>query len=203
MIGATGTTHQFTILILVLTAPTGVHRHPRRCVKSMVALRHRSIACRPLTTMLKPFGRFWTTGKTCLRCRRSAAPPRNATTRLCCTCCHFCMVNSVIKKVDTTVFSIWGVLRLAHKKVLWVCAYLSSLKKPLLVGAPSYKCGVQKVNSRVDYRLNEETGKCHDATIVDCGVPSLCTPICPISLPHFRLYEVVSFHMCVLPYRYR
>ena len=24
------------------------------------------------------------------------------------------MVNSVIKKVDTTVFSIWGVLRLAH-----------------------------------------------------------------------------------------
>ena len=27
---------------------------------------------------------------------------------------HFCMVNSVIKKVDTIVFSIWGVLRLAH-----------------------------------------------------------------------------------------
>ena len=26
---------------------------------------------------------------------------------------HFCMVNSVIKKVDT-IFSIWGVLRLAH-----------------------------------------------------------------------------------------
>ena len=25
------------------------------------------------------------------------------------------MVNSVIKKVDTTVFSIWGVLRLAHR----------------------------------------------------------------------------------------
>ena len=28
------------------------------------------------------------------------------------------MVNSVIKKVDTTVFSIWGVLRLAHVPVL-------------------------------------------------------------------------------------
>ena len=31
---------------------------------------------------------------------------------------HFCLVNSamlvVIKKVDTIVFSIWGVLRLAH-----------------------------------------------------------------------------------------
>ena len=22
-------------------------------------------------------------------------------------------------------------------------------------------------------------------------------------LPHFRLYEVVSLHMCVLPYKYR
>ena len=28
---------------------------------------------------------------------------------------HFCMVSSVIKKVDTIVFSIWGVLRLAHR----------------------------------------------------------------------------------------
>ena len=28
-------------------------------------------------------------------------------------------------------------------------------------------------------------------------------PIFPIFLPHFRLYEVVSLHMCVLPYRCR
>ena len=25
----------------------------------------------------------------------------------------------------------------------------------------------------------------------------------PIFLPHFRLYEVVSLHVCVLPYKYR
>ena len=39
-----------------------------------------------------------------------------------------------------------------YKKVLWVCAYLSSLKTtPLLYGAPSYKSGVQKVNLRGAY----------------------------------------------------
>ena len=31
----------------------------------------------------------------------------------------------------------------------------------------------------------------------------LCPTIFPIFLPHFRLYEVVSLHMCVLPYKYR
>ena len=34
---------------------------------------------------------------------------------------HFCTVNSVIKKVDAIVFSIWGVLRLAH-----IPTYISS-----------------------------------------------------------------------------
>ena len=37
----------------------------------------------------------------------------------------------------------------------------------------------------------------------DTKVPRLCPPICPISLPHFRLYEVVLLHVCVLPYKYR
>ena len=26
--------------------------------------------------------------------------------------------------------------------------------------------------------------------------------MCPIFVPHFRLYEVVSLHVCVLPYKY-
>ena len=36
-------------------------------------------------------------------------------------------------------------------------------------------------------------------------LPGLCVgaPICPTFLPHFRLYGVVSLHMCVLPYKYR
>ena len=34
-------------------------------------------------------------------------------------------------------------------------------------------------------------------------VRHLCTTIFPITLPHFRLCEVVSLHMCVLPYIYR
>ena len=29
------------------------------------------------------------------------------------------------------------------------------------------------------------------------------SPIFPIVLPHFRLYEVVSLHMCFLPFKYR
>ena len=39
------------------------------------------------------------------------------------------------------------------------------------------------------------------------GAPSasvrrVCPRIFPILLPHFRLYEVASLHMCVLPYTY-
>ena len=34
-------------------------------------------------------------------------------------------------------------------------------------------------------------------------VRRLCPLIFPTSLPHFRLYEVVALHMCVLPYKYR
>ena len=30
-----------------------------------------------------------------------------------------------------------------------------------------------------------------------------CPPIFLLFLPHFRLYEVVSLHRCVLPYKYR
>ena len=30
----------------------------------------------------------------------------------------------------------------------------------------------------------------------------ICPPMFPIVLPHFRLYGVVSLHMCVLPYKY-
>ena len=33
--------------------------------------------------------------------------------------------------------------------------------------------------------------------------PRLCPTIVPTSLPHFRLYEVVLLHMCLLPYKYR
>ena len=38
--------------------------------------------------------------------------------------------------------------------------------------------------------------------VQDVVVPSLCPPLFPMFLPHFRLYEVVSLHMCVLPYKY-
>ena len=31
----------------------------------------------------------------------------------------------------------------------------------------------------------------------------VCPPIFPICVPHFRLYEVVSLHMCVFSYKYR
>ena len=34
------------------------------------------------------------------------------------------------------------------------------------------------------------------------GTGTPLAPICPVYLPHFRLYEVVSLHMCVLPYKY-
>ena len=41
------------------------------------------------------------------------------------------------------------------------------------------------------------------ATTVGYGVRPLCAPIFPIFLPRFRLYEVVSLHRCVLPYKCR
>ena len=34
------------------------------------------------------------------------------------------------------------------------------------------------------------------------GYGAFFPPISPMSLPHFRLYEVVSLHMCALPYKY-
>ena len=37
------------------------------------------------------------------------------------------MVNSVIKKVDSTVFSIWGVLRLAHTMVVKTVKFLREI----------------------------------------------------------------------------
>ena len=45
--------------------------------------------------------------------------------------------------------------------------------------------------------------KCHAAatTPSGLGVRRFLAPTYPISLPHFRLYEVVSLHMCALPYK--
>ena len=40
----------------------------------------------------------------------------------------FCMVNSVIKKANTIVISIWGVLRLAHKGQI-CCRFIESRNK--------------------------------------------------------------------------
>ena len=45
-----------------------------------------------------------------------------------------------------------------------------------------------------------------EGDVVSQGLPWVrrrCLPRFSIVLPHFRLYEVVSLHMCVPPYKYR
>ena len=88
----------------------------------------------------------------------------------------------------------------------WLESYIGPVTAVIQIYKSNIYLYITQVHGVIQICMNSNDIHCRYTGLIHyarCEVPSLCQPIHLLFLPHFRLYEVVSLHRCVLPYKYR